>query len=222
MYISTAAVALLAGAASAHYNFESLIVNGAVTEAYKYVRRTKNSNGPITDVNSPDFICNNGGIDADTMAATETFTVAAGDQVGFKINEYIGHPGPLAVYLSKAPQTAKGYKGDGNWFKVYESSLSNKTADPMVWASSAGGGVRNFTFTLPKDLPAGEYLMRGEHLALHNAGTVGQAQFYMGCAQLKVTGSGAGTPGPTVKFPGAYNPQDPGILVNMCKFLPIL
>lgn len=40
----------------------------------------------------------------------------------------------------------------------------------------------------------------------------------MGCAQLKVTGSGAGTPGPTVKFPGAYDPRDPGILVNLCTF----
>lgn len=43
----------------------------------------------------------------------------------------------------------------------------------------------------------------------------------MGCAQIKVTGSGAGTPGPTVKFPGAYDPKDPGILVNMCKLLPL-
>lgn len=42
----------------------------------------------------------------------------------------------------------------------------------------------------------------------------------MGCAQLKVTGSGAGAPGPTVKFPGAYDPKDPGILVNMCMFSP--
>lgn len=44
----------------------------------------------------------------------------------------------------------------------------------------------------------------------------------MGCAQLKVTGSGAGTPGPTVKFPGAYDPRDPGILVNMCMFILVL
>ncbi|KAF9876528.1 cellulose-growth-specific protein [Colletotrichum karsti] len=213
MHFSTA-VALFAGAASAHYNFESLIVNGESTDAYKYVRKTKNGNGPTTAVNSTDIICNNGGIDDDIMAATETFTVAAGDQVGFKMNEYIGHPGPLAVYLSKAPETAKTYKGDGEWFKVYQSSLSNKTVDPMQWASFIGGGVRNFTFTLPKDLPAGEYLMRGEHLALHSADLY-QAQFYMGCAQIKVTGSGAGTPGPTVKFPGAYDPRDPGILVNM-------
>lgn len=175
MYISTA-VALFAGVTTAHYNFESLIVNGEVTDAYKYVRKTKNSNSPITAVNSTDIICNNGGIDDDIMQATETFTVAAGDQVGFKMNEYIGHPGPLAVYLSKAPSTVRGYKGDGDWFKVYESSLSNKTADPRQWAPFVGGGVRNFTFTLPKDLPAGEYLMRGEHLALHSA-ELYQAQF---------------------------------------------
>ena len=37
----------------------------------------------------------------------------------------------------------------------------------------------------------------------------------VGCAQLTVTGSGAGTPGPTIKFPGGYDPEDPGILVNM-------
>ncbi|TDZ40519.1 putative endo-beta-1,4-glucanase D [Colletotrichum trifolii] len=208
------AVALFAGAAFAHYNFESLIVKGEVTEAYKYVRKTKNGNGPIQSVNSTDIICNNGGIDDDIMDATETFTVAAGDEVGFKMNEYIGHPGPLSVYLSKAPAAAKGYKGEGEWFKVYQSSLSNKTADPMQWASFIGGGVRNFTFTLPADIPAGEYLMRGEHIALHSADLY-QAQFYMGCAQIKVTGSGAGTPGPTVKFPGAYVPTDPGILVNM-------
>ncbi|TIC92915.1 putative endo-beta-1,4-glucanase D [Colletotrichum higginsianum] len=148
------------------------------------------------------------------MATTDTFTLAAGDAVGFKMNEYIGHPGPLAVYLSRAPDTAKGYKGDGDWFKVYQSSLSNKTVDPIQWAPFVGGGVRNFTFTLPPDLPAGEYLMRGEHIALHSA-SLYEAQFYLGCAQIKVTGAGAGTPEPTVKFPGAYDPRDPGILVNM-------
>lgn len=93
MYLSTAA-ALFAGAATTHYNFESLVVNGETTDAYKYVRKTKNGDEPIQAVNSTDIVCNNGGIDDDIMEATETFTVAAGDQVGFKMNEYSGHPGP--------------------------------------------------------------------------------------------------------------------------------
>ncbi|KAI9155631.1 putative endo-beta-1,4-glucanase D [Paramyrothecium foliicola] len=211
---TAAAIALLSQTAFAHYNFESLIVNGEFTEPYQYVRKTTNGNGPILMVNSTDIICNAGGIDDDIMAATETFTVAAGDQVGFKMNEMIGHPGPLSVYLSKAPTTAQAYKGDGDWFKVYESTFINRTVDPMQWASFVDGGVRNFTFTLPQDLPPGEYLMRGEHIALHSA-SLYEAQFYMGCAQIKVTGSGAGTPGPTIKLPGGYDPTDPGILVNM-------
>jgi hypothetical protein len=199
----------------AHYNFESLIVNGKETSAYEYVRRTKNGNGPILDVKSSDIICNKGGIDDDILAVTKTHKVAPGDQVGFKMNEYLGHPGPLAVYLSKAPGSAQSYKGNGDWFKVYQATTSNLTADPIHWASFVDGGVRNFTFTLPKDLPAGQYLMRGEHIALHSAGTYGEAQFYMGCAQLEVTGSGNGNPGPLVKFPGAYTGYEPGVLISL-------
>ena len=64
--------------ALAHYNFESLVVNGKETAAYQYVRRAKNANSPVTDVKSSDIICNNGGTDADVMAATETYKIAAG------------------------------------------------------------------------------------------------------------------------------------------------
>ena len=199
----------------AHYNFESLIVNGKETSPYEYVRRTKNSNSPILDVKSTDIICNKGGIDDDVMAATKTYKVAPGDQLGFKINEYLGHPGPLAVYLSKAPGTAQAYKGNGDWFKIYQATTSNLTADPIEWASFVGGGVRSFTFTLPQDLPSGQYLVRAEHIALHGASVYGQAQFYMGCAQIEVAGSGKGTPGPLVKLPGAYTGYEAGILVNM-------
>jgi hypothetical protein len=32
---------------------------------------------------------------------------------------------------------------------------------------------------------------------------------FFSCAQVKVVGGGNGTPGPTVKFPGAYKKDDP-------------
>lgn len=57
--------------------------------------------------------------------------------------------------------------------------------------------------------------MRAEHIALHSAGSSGGAQFYISCAQINVTGGGAGTPGPLVAFPGAYKPTDPGIMINI-------
>lgn len=58
--------------------------------------------------------------------------------------------------------------------------------------------------------------MRVEHIGLHEA-HVGKAQFYIECFQLKIEGSGGGTLGPTVKFPGAYSKTDPGIAFNKCE-----
>lgn len=210
-------VAAFASTALAHYNFEALIVNGNVTSAYEYVRSTTDSNSPITDVTSQDFICNAGGLDADIMSKTSTYTVQAGDSVGFTINSNIGHPGPLHVYMSKAPDstTAQDYKGAGDWFKVYSLTTSSITDEGLQWATYVDGGINNFTFTLPEDLAAGEYLMRAEHIALHGASTKGGAQFYLGCAQLKVEGSGTSTPTDTVSIPGVYDGTEPGILINI-------
>lgn len=212
-----AGIAAFATTAFAHYNFEALIVNDNVTSAYEYVRQTTNSNSPVTDVTSQDFVCNQGGSDADIMSQTSTYSVQAGDTVGFTVNVNIGHPGPLNVYMSKAPTgtTAQDYKGAGDWFKVYALTTSDITDEGLQWATYVGGGITNFTFTLPEDLESGEYLMRAEHIALHGASTKGGAQFYIGCAQLKVEGSGSGTPTDTVSIPGVYDGTEPGIVINI-------
>ncbi|KAL4925674.1 lytic polysaccharide monooxygenase auxiliary activity family 9 protein [Aspergillus undulatus] len=209
------ALAGLAPSVLAHWNLAALVVNGEETEDYKYVRRTKNSNSPVTDVSSDDFICNVGGIDDDVLSETETYTVAPGDELGFTVATNWGHPGVQQVYMSKAPNTAKTYKGAGEWFKIYSLTTSSVSSDGVEWAPFVGGGITNFTFTLPEDTPAGEYLLRGEGLALHGASEFQGAQWYIGCAQIKVTGSGAGSPGPTVQFPGAYTGREPGVMLNM-------
>lgn len=64
---------------------------------------------------------------------------------------------------------------------------------------------------IPTCLASGEYLVRVEHLALHGAGTEGGAQFYVACAQVKLSGGGSTNPS-GVSFPGAYKSTDPGIL----------
>ncbi|KAK1146763.1 hypothetical protein N8T08_002524 [Aspergillus melleus] len=209
--------------AISHYNLEALVVNGVITQPYEYVRRTTNGWSPIGDVTSPDMICNEGGLTDDTMAATKTYTVSPGEQVGFTVNIEIGHPGPLAVYLSRAPDgvAANAYKGDGDWFKAYAMTYTHIDQYDIHWGNFYDGQpIRNFTFQLPQDLPPGEYLMRGEHVGLHQADTFGQAQFYIGCAQLKVTGYGNGVPGPTVKIPGVYDGYEPGLLVKINNPVP--
>jgi len=46
--------------------------------------------------------------------------------------------------------------------------------------------INQFTFTIPKNTPSGQYLLRGEQIALHLSGTQGGAQLYLACAQLNV------------------------------------
>lgn len=66
---------------------------------------------------------------------------------------------------------------------------------------------------IPASLAPGNYLIRHELIALHQANT---PQFYAECAQLEVTGSGSGVPSGEylAQIPG-YAPQsDPGITVD--------
>lgn len=40
-------------------------------------------------------------------------------------------------------------------------------------------------------------------------------QFYISCAQIKVTGGGSGSPSPKVAIPGVYTGNEPGILLSI-------
>ncbi|KAL1634756.1 hypothetical protein SLS56_002158 [Neofusicoccum ribis] len=207
-----AAVAALVPSISAHYCFNRLVVDGTVVDAepYEYVRKNTNSNSPVTDVTSNDLRCNVGGLASGST--TKTYEVAAGSEVGFALDSTIGHPGPLQVYMSKADTTAASYDGSGDWFKVYEMGVSEITSEGLQWASN---GISNFSFPLAEETPAGEYLLRVEQVGLHGASEKGGAQFYISCAQIKVTGSGAGSPAPNVQIPGVYTGEEPGFLINI-------
>jgi hypothetical protein len=85
------------------------------------------------------------------------------------------------------------------------------TGDGIVkWATYR---AKTFNFKLPVETPAGEYLLRAESLAIHAAQKSKGAQFFVACAQIKVTGSGTELPGPTIKIPGTYTANSTGILL---------
>jgi lytic cellulose monooxygenase (C1-hydroxylating) len=67
---------------------------------------------------------------------------------------------------------------------------------------------------IPSDIQAGDYLLRAEALALHTAGQAGNAQFYVSCYQITVSGGGSAAPA-TVKIPGSYSSNDPGIKIDI-------
>ncbi|PNS17796.1 hypothetical protein CAC42_3191 [Sphaceloma murrayae] len=216
MHFTTSILALAATlpTALAHYNLDRLTHNGVLTEPYEYVRQLPGvvSNSPFTDVTHPDIRCNNGSFAA--ASRTKVLSVKAGDNVGFTVRDVLGHPGPLFAYMSRSTKAdVTQYEGDGDWFKIYEmgvKSYGNYTVS-MKWMVD---NWTQFNFTIPKEIPDGQYLLRGEHLAVHGSGQVGGAQFYFSCAQIEVTGGTGGTPSPVGKFPGIYNARDPGIFFN--------
>ncbi|KAL9114937.1 MAG: hypothetical protein Q9227_001180 [Pyrenula ochraceoflavens] len=211
------ASAALFGNCLAHFNFEALVVNGQTTQPYEYVRRVTNSNSPVTSVDDPNLRCNVGGSNG-TWSGTKTYSVNAGDSLGFTINPSIGHPGPVSVYLSKATGNVSAYDGSGDWFRIFEAG-ADANSQGLQWKDS---GATVVNFTLPNDTPAGDYLVRGDAIALHGAEAVGGAQYYMGCAQISVASQSTSTvdPGYLTKIPGVYIDDEPGIVINLYYPIP--
>ncbi|KAI8634372.1 lytic polysaccharide monooxygenase [Xylariaceae sp. FL1651] len=212
-----AAILSLLGVAQAHYTFPGLTYNGVTSADWAYVRETTNhySHGPVQDVTDSQIRCYEltpGSNGAGTM------NVNAGSTVAFRVDPGIQHPGPLQFYMAKAPsgQTAETFNGDGAvWFKIYEEHPTINSAG-LTWSSN---GLTSVSVTIPSCLAPGYYLLRAEHIGLHAASTTGGAQFYQGCAQLYVSGSGTKTFS-GVSIPGAYKATDPGILINIYYPIP--
>lgn len=117
------------------------------------------------------------------------------------------HKGPVLVYLANSDDGAGSV-----WFKIFEDGW---TASTNTWGTDrmiAAGGLT--TVTIPSDIAPGNYLLRGEVLALHNGYNLDGVQPYVGCVELTISGSGSAKPA-GVAFPGAYKDTDPGILCNI-------
>jgi len=202
--LSLAAALLLAGDVSAHYIFQQLTAGGSKYPVFKHIRQNSNYNSPVTDLSSNDLRCNVGA----SGASTETVSVRAGDSLTFTLDTPVYHQGPVSVYLSRAPGSASDYDGSGGWFKIKD------------WGPSFGAGGATWTlsgsyaFNLPSCIPDGEYLVRIQSLGIHNPWPAGIPQFYVSCAQVKVSGGGSADP-PTVSIPGAFKDTDPGYTANI-------
>ncbi|KIM19736.1 glycoside hydrolase family 61 protein [Serendipita vermifera MAFF 305830] len=203
LFSALVCVVLTAQQVFAHYRFLGINGSGDYQQYDNYY-----SNGPVTNVASSDIACNLGAI----ARTTGTLTVAAGSTATFNVPNGISHPGPLLWYMAKAPGSVNGWNPSGNvWFKIAQTGATF-SGGTMSWPSS---GLSTVSVRIPSSISAGEYLLRVEHIAVHSAGSSGGAQFYISCAQLKVTGGGSASPGPLVAFPGAYKATDPGILINI-------
>ncbi|KAF9698339.1 hypothetical protein EKO04_003361 [Ascochyta lentis] len=197
----------LISAVTAHQNFHQFWVNDE-TPGYQVGVRMPPSNSPVTDVKSDDMACNVGG--SKVPSGVETVAAAEGDSIKVQWDSS-GHLGPITHFLYGPVDDASQATGIGaGWFKIDElDQVDGKWANEVMQAANM-----THEFKLPTGLASGEYLLRSEMLALHGAQTVGGAQFYIGCAQLKITGTGSkGACGPTISLPGAYNAEDKNIYI---------
>ncbi|KAF3800410.1 Endoglucanase-4 [Colletotrichum gloeosporioides] len=222
MKLSFLSAVAFAALAHGHCIFQKVSVNGKEYGSLAGLR-APNQNNPTTDVNSQDMIC--GKV---ATSSQEVISVAPGDKIGAWWQHVIGgaqfpgdpdnpiaasHKGPITAWLAKVPSASSTGITGLNWFKVAEDNLDTSSGKWAVDKMISNNGWSYFN--LPQCIAPGEYLLRVELLALHSAHTQNGAQFYISCANIKVTGSGSLSPSSTVKFPGAYQQSDPSIFINI-------
>ncbi|KAF1358192.1 hypothetical protein EJ07DRAFT_167155 [Lizonia empirigonia] len=191
MKLSALALTAVAEVVTAHYFFDTNIVDGVAQPAFKYVRQSsravrynpiKFSSNPAADIRDGSTV---DGLDI-------VMTVNAGEEVRLKLAAPTG--------------SVKAYDGSGDWFKIFEEGVCDGgDFTSTAWCDYDRDRI---AATIPKDTPNGEYLLRAENIGVHLS-HVNQPEHYVACMQIKVQGGGSGTPGPMVKFPGAYRATDP-------------
>lgn len=173
---------------SAHSIFQRISVAGTDQGQLVGVRAPA-VNNPVQDVSSASIACNTGLL---SPVSSAVVTIPAGSKVGTWWQHVIGgpqgandadnpiaksHKGPMSVYLAKVDNAGTASTTGLKWFKVAEEGLNTATGQWGVDTMIAGNGW--WYFTMPACVAPGNYIMRGELLALHSAYTQGQAQFYM-------------------------------------------
>jgi hypothetical protein len=210
---------LTASYVSAHGFLRTLTINNqaytgnipAGTDSPSVIRQVSTT-FPNKGASNPALTCG-----ANSTAGTLVANANPGDSLSFNwkgadLSNWPHNTGPMLTYLANCGSTTCDQFDITNakWFKIQQIGKKPNGSD---WAQVdiMNGGVA--TATLPSTLAPGNYLLRHEIIALHLAVTLGGAEFYPACAQIKVGGSQTGAPNPDelVSLPGAYTDNDPGI-----------
>ncbi|KAJ2413310.1 hypothetical protein GGI10_003137 [Coemansia sp. RSA 2530] len=208
---------------SAHTYLFRFNIDGKDTERGEYIRPYREStvNSPVKDPMDKDLRCRTDKMDA---KATKNLTLTAGVKFGLEFHEgdedttrFIepAHRGPGMIYLAPLESNGEGPV----WFKIFEKGYdpATKLFYTQILMKSKG----KMEFTIPEDIPGGDYLMRTEFIALHTADkeytpkSKGDgAEFFPNCAQIKLISKGTAKP-KGYEIPGIYTTKDPGILFNL-------
>jgi len=218
------AVVLLATEAAAHGAVTSYIVAGKNYPGYQafspanspsVIQRQWPDNNPVLSASDAKLRCNGG-----TSAALNA-TVKPGDSVSAIWQQWTHSQGPVLVWMYKCAGAFGACDGSGaGWFKIDEGVFHGDGVKVFLDTESGSGwdivklvgGNKAWVSTIPAGLAAGNYLIRHELMALHQAHA---PQWYAECAQIVVTGSGTAQPSASQKaaIPGYCKQSDPNINV---------
>ncbi|KAI1459677.1 glycosyl hydrolase family 61-domain-containing protein [Annulohypoxylon moriforme] len=233
--VTAAWISLLEGV-EAHTFINSVYVNGVDTGSFNGIRipgytgppPSGSPNWPVKDVESMDMRCNRLG----DHQVPYTIPVKPGDNITMEwrrafrnasdqiITGAPVHQGPVMVYLTPDPPT------ENSFVKIFEKgkyAQGQRTGAAGKWATSNELMDKKgmLDVRIPKGLKAGFYLLRAELIALHLADASWKkdshrgAEFYIDCIQLEVQGDGDVELPEGVGFPGAYEPEGPGIVYDV-------
>ncbi|KAH6893289.1 glycoside hydrolase [Thelonectria olida] len=222
-------VAVLASCSSvtAHGHVQNLVINGVWYQGYDSVNFPYQRNPPTVAgwtieqkdngfvsphaYYEPDIICHR-----DAVPAKGHVEVAAGDTITIQWSEWPdNHHGPILDYLANChgpceevdKTTLEFFKIDA--LGVVDRGRPGTYADDILIDNGYAWNVR-----IPENIAEGNYILRHEIIALHNAIEKFGAQNYPQCFNLKITGEGSDHP-EGVNGMSLYDPEDEGLYINI-------
>ncbi|KAH7353642.1 endoglucanase B [Plectosphaerella cucumerina] len=228
MKFTTAMAALLATRlVSAHTLLTTVHIEGESQgdgTCIRMPRDSATSTSPVKGLTSKDMAC---GTDGEIPAAF-VCPVSAGSTLTFEYREWPdgrqggaidkSHRGPCSIYVKRVDDMFSDPAAGDGWTKIWHEGYD---ADEGRWCTEKLMDNKGLlSFELPSGLPAGDYIVRSELLALHQAASKDDPQYYVGCVQLHIRD------GPSdssvlsrhaVSIPGHVDGSEPGNRFDIYK-----
>lgn len=173
------------------------------------IERQWPSYNPILSVSDPLMTCNGG------TSASLSAPISAGENITAKWAQWTHQQGPVMVWMYKCSGAFSSCDGKSSgWFKIDQMGMYAPPLTGTSWGTAIVYATLAWTSTIPSNLAPGNYLIRHELLALHQADA---PQFYAECAQLVVSGSGTASPPSSYIYsiPAYAQESDPGITIDI-------
>lgn len=173
------------------------------------IERQWTSYNPVLSVSDPMMTCNGG------TSAPLNASIAGGQNITAFWAQWTHQQGPVMVWMYDCGGSFSACDGKSKqWFKIDQMGMTAPPLTGTSWGVAVVAADLKWTSTIPSNLAPGNYLIRHELLALHQANT---PQFYPECAQLVVTGSGTvSAPADHLySIPSYASATDPGVNVDI-------